>query len=151
MSHQVKLSELVFTDLDLLKKAVTDEGLKISEEVQGYYTRWQKGSAYGKNQVVEFGITIGGKTPCGVVRNTKDNTYELVGDEWGVTYQGTHGLKQLASNLNQRYRIEEVKKSAHACGWDVVDAPNIMLKYDSKDKLELKLKKRATASVGACY
>jgi hypothetical protein len=151
MSHQVKLCDLAFTDIDLLKQAIAKEGLTITERMSGYYSQWNKGQSYGRNQVVEFGINIGGSTPCGVVKNTKDGTYELVGDEWGVTYGGVHGLKQLASHISQRYRIAEVEKAAASSGWEIVNAPEIMLDYNSKETLELKLKKRNTISVGACY
>lgn len=151
MSHQVKLCDLAFTDLDLLKQAIAKEGPTISDGMTGYYSQWKKGQSYGRNQVVEFGIQVGKSTPCGVVKNTKDGTYELVGDEWGTNYQGVQGLKQLSSHISQRYRIEEVKKAAASSGWEVVNAPDIMLDYNSKDTIELKLKKRNTISVGACY
>lgn len=146
MSHQVKLSQLSYKDIDILKKAISNEGLKITDRLDGYYLDWSKGARYSDNQTLEFGIQIDSKSPCGIVKN-KDGTYELVGDTWGVSYRGVSGLKQLSSNLEQQYRIAEAQTAAQRLGMSI-SVPKELLAYDSKDEIEIVLTKKQVASVG---
>lgn len=146
MSHQVKLSQLSYKNIEDLKKAIADEGLTITDRMDGYYKNWNKGAAYSTTETMEFGIKIGSKSPCGVV-SLKDGTYKLVGDEWGVSYGGHHGLKQLSSHLDQRYRIVEAKRAAQKLGFNIT-IPKKILDYNSKDEIEIVLTKKQVASVG---
>lgn len=152
MSHQTKLSSVVFTDIGILRQAIQEEGLSISETMTGYYENWDQGKNYTSGQTLEFGIKVGGhyrrNSPCGIVRNNSNNTYELVGDDYGISYDGVSGLKQLASNLSQRYRILDVKKKAALNGWEVVSIPSRLLRYNSKESIDLTLRKKSTSFVG---
>lgn len=152
MSHQVKLAELVFEDLDLLKKAIQDEGLTITDDMYGYGLNWRKGQNYtglGKKQTLEFGISAeGAQSKCGIVCN-EDGTYELVGDTWGVRYK-TGSLEVLGSCLSQRYRLGQVRKVASAQGWNVVEAPTELLGYGTSEKATIILQpQRKTIAIGA--
>jgi hypothetical protein len=120
----------------------------MTETINGYYTAWNKGKAYNSGrQIVQMGIKIGSKAPCGIVQN-QDGSCELVGDEWDVSYRGVTGLRELGSRLAQRYRIEQVKKVAAQQGWEIVEQPKELLKAGSKEKMKIELRQHTKTAIG---
>jgi hypothetical protein len=142
MSHQVQLSTLKFTNLEMIKEAVRKEGLEIMDYMQPYGSwgkNWNKGDAYGTNgQKMEFGIKIPtGQVKCGFALNT-DGSYSFVGDGDGLKYNGTYGLSELSARLNQRFLIEKGVSAANANGFFVTSMPEELERYGSKNYISLR-------------
>lgn len=150
MSHQVKLATLEFTNLDILKKAIQEEGLSISSVMHGYYKNWTEGDIYRESEsrgTVLFGITIPDKSsPCGIIEN-ENGTFELVGDSWGVTYNGTYGLDELSSRISQRYCIIEAVDTAEKTGFQPFSIPNTLERCRSKGYIDVVFKKRSNKTL----
>jgi hypothetical protein len=157
MSHQVKLTNITMTDIEILKRAIMDEGLTIdSNGFQGYSRHYAAGTKH-QNGTVLFGINIRkgagrySNVPCGVTQS-EDGKLHIVGDEYGVEYQGEYGLRQLSCNLQQRYGILDTIEAAEASGmgkWNVVEQPEELLKWNSKGKTRLVFEEEAGMAVGA--
>lgn len=135
MSHQVDLSKLQYSNINLLKEAIAKEGLETTVSQHGWMQTWKAGE-HVNGGILEFGIKIGQKSPIGVYK-MPDNTYKLIGDEWNVSYKGVPGLRNLSSRLDQRYRIAETEQFVNQNGWEIVSMPADLVPYDSKEGFDI--------------
>jgi hypothetical protein len=143
MSKQVRLTTLQFTNLDMLKKSIVDEGLRVTDSMRNYGSKYTAGMSYGRGKEFVMGIDTGGHANMGVVKNVSDGTYELVGDTYDA-YQ----LEDLSAHVCQRYRINQVVEAAAATGWEIVVQPSTMLKAHSKEKMRMEIKEKRKIAIG---
>ena len=143
MSKQVRLVNLAFTDLDILKKSCVDQGLRITDKMHTWGRDYQKGDSYGRNLEFVMGIDTGGKSNMGIARNTETGTYQLVSE----TYDA-YGLENVSAGICQRYRLNEIEAKAEATGWEIVEAPSAMLKNGSREKTRTVLEQKQKVTIG---